>query len=90
MHKKTPLICLLLCVFLSSAFILFEALLQTVETLQCQILVHGTDNFTLYTNTGKGYNEALAETVPVRGQEIWRLSNVRLRNCMETMDKKVS
>lgn len=80
MHKKTPLICLLLCVFLSSAFILFEALLQTVETLQCQILVHGTDNFTLYTNTGKGYNEALAETVPVRGQEIWRLTQFQLRH----------
>lgn len=80
MHKKTSLLCLLLCVLLSSAFILFEALTQANETLQCQVLVEDNTDLTLYTNTGKGYSESQAETVPVRVQEIWRSAYFHLRD----------
>ena len=73
MHKNMPWICLVLCVLISTSFILFEAFFQKEEIVQCQVLVHDQASFTLYTNTGKGYSESQAETIPVRVQNIWRL-----------------
>ncbi len=73
MHKNMPWICLILCVLISSTFLGLEAFSQRDEIVQCQVLVHDQTSFTLYTNTGRGYNESQAETIPVRVENIWRL-----------------
>jgi pimeloyl-ACP methyl ester carboxylesterase len=80
MLRKVPIFCIFLSVFFSSTLILFDALARNDQFIQCQVLYHENTVFSLYTDSGSGYNEHEVVHVNVISRPFWRSLKFRVKN----------
>jgi len=80
MLRKVPIFCIFLSVFFSSTLILFDALARNDQFIQCQVLYHENTVFSLYTDSGNGYNDREVVHVNARPMPFWRNLKFRIKN----------
>ncbi len=80
MLQRIPILCVVLSVCFASALALFLALARGDRFVQCQASFQKDTVFSLYTNSGSGYNEQEAEHMRSTARPVWRTLKFRIQN----------